>query len=120
MLEHFHCHFMVGDDTLFQRMHGNHVAGSTAKHIPGGCAYLKDGCMKILPANDDFVAVDTTGAGDNFLTGVIYGMIRDMSLEDSLKLGNLFAGKSTTGVGCFGASITLPEVERFLEADRCV
>ena len=86
----------------------------------GGCAYLKDGCMKILPANDDFVAVDTTGAGDNFLTGVIYGMIRDMSLEDSLKLGNLFAGKSTTGVGCFGASITLPEVERFLEADRCV
>ena len=84
----------------------------------GGCAYLKDGKMVILPANDDFVAVDTTGAGDNFLTGVIYGMIHDLPLEEALRLGNLFAGKSTTGVGCFGASITLPEVKRFLEENR--
>ena len=86
----------------------------------GGCAYLKDGRMVSLPANDDFVAVDTTGAGDNFLTGVIYGMILDLPLEGSLKLGNLFAGKSTTGVGCFGASITVPEVDRFLEENGWV
>lgn len=85
-----------------------------------GCAYLKDGRMVILPANDELVAVDTTGAGDNFLTGVIYGLIRDLPLECSLKLGNLFAGRSTTGVGCFGASITAPEVERFLEESGCV
>ena len=86
----------------------------------GGCAYLKDGRMATLPANDDFVAVDTTGAGDNFLTGVICGMVRDLPLECSLKLGNLFAGKSTTGVGCFGASITEEEVERFLEENECI
>ena len=80
----------------------------------GGCAYLKDGAMVVLPAYNDYVAVDTTGAGDNFLTGVIYGMIRDLPMEVCLNLGNLFAGKSTTGVGCFGANITAQEVHSFL------
>ena len=59
-------------------------------------------------------AVDTTGAGDNFLTGVVYGLIHDYPLEDCLGLGNLVAGKSTTGVGCFGASVTQEDIEQFL------
>lgn len=80
----------------------------------GGCAYLKDDRMVVIPAHSDFVAVDTTGAGDNFLTGVVYGLIRDYPMEDCLALGNLFAGKSTTGVGCFGASVTQEDIERFL------
>lgn len=80
----------------------------------GGCAYLKDDRMVVIPAQSDFVAVDTTGAGDNFLTGVVYGLIHDYPLEDCLGLGNLFAGKSTTGVGCFGASVTQEDIEQFL------
>lgn len=80
----------------------------------GGCAFLKDGEMTVIPAESDFVAVDTTGAGDNFLTGVVYGLIHDYPLEDCLGLGNLFAGKSTTGVGCFGASVTQEDIEQFL------
>lgn len=81
----------------------------------GGCAYLKDGRMVVIPANNDYIAVDTTGAGDNFLTGVVYGMIHDLSLEESLKLGNLFAGISTTGVGCFGATVTPEDIRRYRE-----
>lgn len=84
----------------------------------GGCAYLKDGEMVIIPAHGDSVAVDTTGAGDNFLTGVVYGLIHDCSLEESLELGNLFAGISTTGVGCFGASVTREDIRRFYEGKR--
>lgn len=80
----------------------------------GGCAYLKDDRMVVIPAQSDFVAVDTTGAGDNFLTGVVYGLIHDYPLEDCLGLGNLVAGKSTTGVGCFGASVTQEDIEQFL------
>ena len=85
----------------------------------GGCAYLKDGEMVVIPAHSDYVAVDTTGAGDNFLTGVVYGLIQDCSLEESLDLGNLFAGISTTGVGCFGASVTREDIRRFYEGKRC-
>ena len=70
--------------------------------------------MVVIPAQSDFVAVDTTGAGDNFLTGVVYGLIHDYPLEDCLGLGNLVAGKSTTGVGCFGASVTQEDIEQFL------
>lgn len=84
----------------------------------GGCAYLRDGEMVIIPANNDYVAVDTTGAGDNFLTGVVYGMINDCSLEESLCLGNLFAGISTTGVGCFGRSVTREDIARFYEGRK--
>ncbi len=34
--------------------------------------------------------------GDNFMAGVIYGMTRGDSIKDCLRLGNLFAGQSTT------------------------
>ena len=41
LLEHAHGHLMVGDHTLPQRPHGNHVAGSAVQHIPGSRAHLK-------------------------------------------------------------------------------
>ncbi|MPN24226.1 hypothetical protein SDC9_171620 [bioreactor metagenome] len=69
--------------------------------------------MKYLPAINDFHAVDTTGAGDNFMAGVIYGMTRGDSIKDCLRLGNLFAGQSTTAVGCYGAGITMELIEKY-------
>lgn len=72
----------------------------------GGCAYYEDGVARYLPAYDEFHAVDTTGAGDNFMAGVIYGMILGESIAQCLKFGNLFAGQSTTAIGCYGAPIT--------------
>lgn len=80
----------------------------------GGCAWWDGGAIRYAPAVEEFVAVDTTGAGDNFLTGVIYGLIHDEPLERCIRLGNVFAGYSTTAVGCFGAEIT-PQI---LEAYR--
>jgi sugar/nucleoside kinase (ribokinase family) len=35
--------------------------------------------------------VDTTGAGDVYAAGVLYGLCRKMSLKDSANLGSLFA-----------------------------
>ena len=75
-----------------------------------GCAYLENDRMEILPAQSGIRAVDTTGAGDNFITGVVYGMIHDLPIKQCLQLGNRFAGKSTTGVGCYGANITRDEL----------
>ena len=70
--------------------------------------------MRLIPAESGVVAVDTTGAGDNFITGVVYGMIHDLPLEKCLRLGNVFAGKSITAVGCFGDTVTREEVSRYL------
>lgn len=73
-----------------------------------GCMYYDHG-MKYIAAVEDFESVDTTGAGDNFITGIIYGLIQGYSMADCLKMGNIFAGYSTTKMGCYGAVIT-PEI----------
>ncbi len=80
----------------------------------GGCACYEDGDVRYLPAIDDFYAVDTTGAGDNFMAGVVYGLIRGESMDCCLTLGNIFAGQSTTAIGCYGAEITPELIEKYI------
>lgn len=49
----------------------------------------------VLPVD----VADTTGAGDCFNAGFIYGLLRGMSLEDCLRCGNIVGGLSTTAPG---------------------
>lgn len=46
--------------------------------------------------------VDTTGAGDNFNSGFLFGQINGFSLADSLRIANICGGLSVEGYG--GAS----------------
>ena len=80
----------------------------------GGCAYWDGEDIRYAPAVEAFRAVDTTGAGDNFLSGVIYGMLQNEPLDRCVRLGNIFAGQSTTRVGCFGAEITPDLIRKYL------
>ena len=80
----------------------------------GGCAWWEEGVIRYAPAIQEFETVDTTGAGDNFLTGIIYGLLKNEPLERCMRLGNIFAGFSTTAVGCFGAEITRDVIEKYL------
>ncbi len=50
--------------------------------------------------------IDTTGAGDCFNAGFIYGLLRDYSLENSLIFGNICGGLSVTAIGGATASPT--------------
>lgn len=50
--------------------------------------------------------IDTTGAGDCFNAGFIYGILRDYSLENSLIFGNICGGLSVTAIGGATASPT--------------
>jgi sugar/nucleoside kinase (ribokinase family) len=43
--------------------------------------------------------LDTTGAGDIFNTGFMYGYLRGETLERCLMYGNICGGLSTTGYG---------------------
>ncbi len=52
--------------------------------------------------------VDTTGAGDAFLAGVLYGLATDESLAETLALANAVAALTTTETG---ATAALPDYE---------
>lgn len=59
-------------------------------------------------------AVDTTGAGDNFLTGLVYGLYRDLPLQQCMLIANITGGLSTTGLGCYGRRYTSDDIASYL------
>jgi ribokinase len=53
----------------------------------------------ISPAKKVSRVIDTTGAGDTFAAGFIYGLIKNKSLEWSASLGNKMAAKALSDFG---------------------
>ena len=68
---------------------------SPAHTVPGGCR-------------------DTTGAGDAFHAGFIYGMLNDEDLETCMKLGNAVAALKCRSLGARAALPTVDELKEFL------
>jgi len=68
---------------------------SPACEVPGGCR-------------------DTTGAGDAFHAGFIYGMLSDENLETCMKLGNAVAALKCRSLGGRAALPTADELKEFL------
>jgi sugar/nucleoside kinase (ribokinase family) len=63
-----------------------------------------------IPTN----AVDTTGAGDNFDCGFLYGLLHGYSLEDCVRCGNFCGSRSTTASGGWEASPAAEDLEAYL------
>ena len=57
---------------------------------------------------------DTTGAGDAFHGGVLYGLLTGEHIETSLKLGNAVAAMKCCALGARTALPSKPELEEFL------
>jgi ribokinase len=72
-----------------------------------GCVAKHGGTSMQVPSISSIQAVDTTGAGDNFLAGLMYGMYNDWPFLESLKMGNAVGAYSTTGLGCCKSVITI-------------
>src|SRR5205807_8080692 len=68
---------------------------SPAFEVPGGCR-------------------DTTGAGDAFHAGFIYGMLRGEDLETCMRYGNAVAALKCRGLGARTALPTASELKDFL------
>lgn len=70
---------------------------SPAYAVPGGCR-------------------DTTGAGDAFHTGFLYGLLRGEDIETCLKLANATAALKCRDVGARTALPNASELEDFLRS----
>lgn len=83
-----------------------------------GC-YLKDraGAMEI-PAFGPMQAVDTIGAGDNFVSGFISGILEGMSPRDCARLANAAAAISVTAHGATEGVRDRRQVDELMKSDR--
>jgi sugar/nucleoside kinase (ribokinase family) len=76
-----------------------------------GAVALKCGADGCFVAGDDFegalagpsvIAVDSTGAGDAFVAGLLYGRLEGWTLERSARFANAVGALATTAVGALG------------------
>jgi ribokinase len=95
---------------------GKYVKQPIVKVGKDGCMTLVDNKIVHVAMPCEFNAMDTTGAGDNFLAGIIYGLYNKMPILESMKVANVFGGVSTTKLGCYSGimSITNSDIEKYL------
>ncbi len=78
-------------------------------------SYIRDSEHEytIEPSSKNTIsAVDTTGAGDAFATGFLYGLISDKGLEECGRLGSIVAQFSITKMGARPGLPTLNELSQ--------
>ena len=64
-----------------------------------GCVVVKGAEVHAVPAAPVAKVVDTTGAGDLFAAGFLFGLARDKSLADCGRLGVLAAAEIISHYG---------------------
>jgi sugar/nucleoside kinase (ribokinase family) len=81
---------------------------------PDGAVAVREGTVVHVPGIPTAV-VDTTGAGDNFDCGFLYGLLNEYPLEDCLRCGNFCGSRSTTAHGGWVASPAEGELLNYLQ-----
>ncbi|NMB83818.1 carbohydrate kinase family protein [Candidatus Roizmanbacteria bacterium] len=79
---------------------------------PLGSLVCQNGKIKIIPAYK-IAAVDVLGAGDVFRAAFGYGVLKNWSLDRSVRYANLVAGLQCTKIGNGSAIPTKKEIEKF-------
>lgn len=107
---------LTGEEKLEDALRklGEAVKTPMVKCGAAGCIALNKGEILRVPAVDRFTSVDFTGAGDNFMAGLLFGVYQGWPLLRCMQMGNVFGGYSTTQPGCYKAGLTLPQAMEFL------
>lgn len=100
---------MTGRSSILEALD---IIGSYVKSViitlgKNGCIAKADREIIYCPPVKGLNSVDTTGAGDNFLAGIMYGLYHGWSIDRCMKMGNAVGGFSTTALGCCKAEITI-------------
>lgn len=88
--------------------------GASHRTVIAVC-YIRDSHNEYVIESDSqniVSEVDTTGAGDAFATGFLYGLLRGKGLEECGRIGNIVARFSITKVGARQGLPTLIELSR--------
>ena len=82
---------------------------------PKGAAGMSNGEYVEVPTFDELKPIDTTGAGDSFNSGFIYGFLNGMSLKNAMVYGNACGSISVTKIGGASSCATIEEVEKLIK-----
>jgi sugar/nucleoside kinase (ribokinase family) len=74
-----------------------------------GCLLYEKGSFSLIGAIPEFQYVDSTGAGDAFLSGLMYGIYHGRTIGESILMGNIMGGKCVSAVGCLNGGINEAE-----------
>lgn len=85
----------------------------------------KDGCIATennetfyIESIKEFKNVDSTGAGDAFLAGFMYGLFYDYNIKDCVLFGNITGGKAVTEVGALSGYVSEDELKKYYNKYR--
>ncbi|MFQ6085514.1 MAG: carbohydrate kinase family protein [Candidatus Bathyarchaeia archaeon] len=82
---------------------------------PRGCLVRTSGGEEFRSPGFKVPVLDTTGAGDAFNSGFVYGLLKDWDLRETARFANAVAALTVTKPGGTTGAPTLGEVTRFLE-----
>ncbi|KAM0944238.1 putative 6-phosphofructokinase [Dioscorea sansibarensis] len=77
----------------------NHCKWAVVTLGPRGCIAKHGKEIVRVAATGEAPAVDATGAGDLFASGFLYGLVKDLPLEDCCKLGSCSGGSVVRSLG---------------------
>ena len=82
-----------------------------------GCSLWegKDSPAQFFPAYTNIRAVDTTGAGDSFCAGFLYGLSQGFSLPDACRTANAVGAHCVMSTGATTGIQPYPVIEKFMK-----
>jgi len=103
--------YQVGDfDSVLRHVRG-HCEVAALTRSAKGSVLVANGTVHTVTAHPVSAVVDTTGAGDLYAAGVLYGMSRGLDLPTCGRLGSLAAAEVIAHVGA-RPSVPLAELAR--------
>ncbi len=109
------CNATEGALLAMRRLCGGFIAVTLGG--AGAMAVVGDECVRF--PGYPITPVDTTGAGDAFHAGFVYGLLRNWPLNDIMSFANAAAALNCREIGAKAGLPTLEEVLRLARASGC-
>lgn len=75
-----------------------------------GCMVMRNGEIVIIPPIPNVKNIDSTGAGDAFLAGLMYGLFHDYDIDTCILFGNITGGTCVKKIGCLTSFVVEEEL----------